>query len=266
MFDFIDPNKRIWIYIDYSNIYHAKYTLGWEYDVEWFLSETKKINQVCMVWFYGAYDVTDIRQHNWVKKLQTTYTESKFYFYFKKIEIKWWKHKWNVDTEMWFDIANHKDMWDVLILFSWDWDFLYIIDFLIKNHWKQIVIISTKWHVAKELINFTQNYNVDICRFIDMKKNSLVAKPIKDIIKNTKKWLCIPPELLKYIKNCDKKEIFIFRDWIDWVINNNMKSKIMPNIFNSLTNKNNYLTKNTILSWNIEEKKLLLDYLNNMLQ
>lgn len=264
MFEFTGSGS-IWIYIDFSNIFHAKYTLGWEYDIENFLAylqNDKTIKEVC---FYWAYDKRNISQYNWVTKLQSTFTDTKFYFYFKKLEKKWDNHKWNVDTEMWFDIAQNLSKWKTLVLFSWDGDFLYIIKRLINDYKKQVVVVSTKWHIAKELINYINTQKIEQCRFVDIKKDSKVASPIKTILKNTRRWLCIPPELFKKIQNAENNELEEFKNWLDLVLQEKAKTIKLPNILQWLQNKNHFDTFKTILFWRKEEKQLLLDYIVSLL-
>jgi len=72
-------------------------------------------------------------------------------------------------------------------LFSGDGDFLYIIDQLIKNENKQIVIVSTKGHIAKELIDYTNTHHINTCRFIDMHQENEIALPIKKALKHERR-------------------------------------------------------------------------------
>ncbi len=264
MFQFT-KSESIWIYIDFSNIFHAKYTLGWEYDIENFLTNLKNDLTIKEVGFYWAYDKRNISQYTWVKKLQTTFTDEKFYFYFKKLEKKWDNHKWNVDTEMWFDISQNMTKWNTLVLFSWDWDFLYIIKKLIENYEKQIVVVSTKWHIAKELINYINAQDIEKCRFIDIKKDNEIATWIKNIIKNTRRWLCIPLELLEKIKNAEIEELGEFKKWLDLALLEKANIIELPNILTWLQNRNHYDTFKTILSWRIPEKQLLHDYIESLI-
>lgn len=264
MFTFTKSDK-IWVYIDFSNIFHAKYTLGWEYDIENFLNNMKNDETIKEVNFYGAYDKRNISQYNWVNKLQTTFTDKKFYFYFKKLEKKWDNHKWNVDTEMWFDISQNMHKWNTLVLFSWDGDFLYIIKKLIEDFKKQIVVVSTKWHIAKELINYINTQNIDECRFVDIKKDNEIAIWIKNIIKNTKRWLCIPTELLIKIQNAEIDELIVFKNWLELMLLEKAKTVELPSILNWLQNKNHYDTYKTILSWRLSEKQLLYSYIESLI-
>lgn len=264
MFEFT-RSESIWIYIDFSNIFHAKYTLGWEYDIENFLTnlqDNKIIKEVC---FYWAYDKRNISQYNWVTKLQSTFTNTKFYFYFKKLEKKWDNLKWNVDTEMWFDISQNITKWNTLVLFSWDGDFLYIIKKLIEDYRKQIVVVSTKWHIARELINYINIQKVENCRFVDIKKDNEIASWIKKIIKNMRRWLCIPPELLNKIQNAENEELVEFNKWLDLVLIKKANTIALPNILKWLQNRNHFDTYKTILFWRIEEKKLLHEYIKSLI-
>lgn len=264
MFKFT-KSESIWIYIDFSNIFHAKYTLWWEYDIENFLSHLQNDVEVKQICFYWAYDKRNIKQFTWVNKLQSTFTDDKFYFYFKKLEKRWNNHKWNVDTEMWFDISQNIDKWDTLVLFSWDWDFLYIIKNLIERFSKQIVVVSTKWHIARELINYIGTQDDCICRFVDIKKDNEIATWIKSIIKNTRRGLCIPPELLEKIQCAEIWELEEFKNWIDSALLERAGSLDLPILLQWLKNKNSYDTFKTILSWRKEEKQLLHDYIKSLI-
>lgn len=264
MFKFTD-SESIWVYIDFSNIFHAKYTLGWEYDIEKFLSNLRKDKTIKEVCFYWAYDKRNISQFTWVNKLQTTFTDKKFYFYFKKLEKKWDNLKWNVDTEMWFDISENKEKWNTLVLFSWDWDFLYIIKKLIEDFDKQIVVVSTKWHIAKELINYINTQNIEKCRFIDIKKDNEIATWIKDIIKNTRRWLCIPPELFERIQQAEIEQLQEFKKWIDLALEEKASTVELPSILQWLQNKNHFDIFKTILCWRVEEKQLLQEYIKSLI-
>jgi hypothetical protein len=97
MFSFAHSN-RIGVYIDYSNLFHAKYTLGRDYDIPQFLSALDQITAITQVSFYGAYDKNNIHQFNWTQRLKTAFSADKFYFYFKKLENKGGNQKGNVQS------------------------------------------------------------------------------------------------------------------------------------------------------------------------
>lgn len=65
--------------------------------------------------------------------------------------------KANFDVEITIDVLEMIDKFDTLVLFSGDSDFDYLIK---KLRWKgkQVVVISTKHHISKELIESSNKY------------------------------------------------------------------------------------------------------------
>ena len=70
--------------------------------------------------------------------------------------------KANFDVEIAVDVMKMIDEFDTLVLFSGDSDFDYLIKIL-RGKGKRVVVISTKYHISKELI---ENSN----KYIDLKK------------------------------------------------------------------------------------------------
>ena len=70
--------------------------------------------------------------------------------------------KANFDVEIAVDVMEMADKFDTLVLFSGDSDFDYLIKIL-KSKGKRVVVISTKYHISKELIESGSKY-------IDLKK------------------------------------------------------------------------------------------------
>ncbi len=264
IFEFLG-DKKIGVYIDFSNLYHAKYTLGWEYDMKQFLSSLLLNRNITHVGFYWAYDKLNVNQFNWKLALEKKFNDQKFHFYFKKLELKGGKQKGNVDTEMWYDICEQKDKREVLVLFSGDGDFQYIVDKLITNSSKNVVIISTRGHINQELINYTQKFSLDVCRFIDLHQDNEISWPIKERLKSHSRWVCIPPELYKKISEATPQEITNLKDWVECILANEQDKCPLPVILSWLFNKNEHSTKKTLLHWKKEEKEGLLIYLNSLL-
>ena len=65
--------------------------------------------------------------------------------------------KANFDVEIAVDALEKADKFDTLVLFSGDSDFDYLIKVL-KNKNKKVMVISTKHHIAKELIMSSNKY------------------------------------------------------------------------------------------------------------
>jgi len=70
--------------------------------------------------------------------------------------------KANFDVEITFDILEMIGQFDTLVLFSGDSDFDYLIRRLRAKE-KKVVVISTKYHISKELIENSNKY-IDINR------------------------------------------------------------------------------------------------------
>ena len=102
MFEYLGSTAKIWVYLDYSNMHYTKYNLWWDYNISQFIHECLNDSRIFRIAFYGAYDPKNISQYNWVQRLQNTFTDPRNYFFFKKLEQKWWKNKGNVDTECWY--------------------------------------------------------------------------------------------------------------------------------------------------------------------
>jgi len=79
--------------------------------------------------------------------------------------------KANFDVEIAIDVIEMIDKFDTLVLFSGDSDFNYLIRTL-KKKGKRTIVISTRFHIAKELIESSNKY-IDIKKlrkFIERKK------------------------------------------------------------------------------------------------
>lgn len=261
MFEYLWENKRIGVYLDYSNMHYTKYNLWWDYNIDQFINECLNDSRISRIAFYWAYDPRNLWQYNWVQRLQSTYSWSRNYFFFKKLENKWWKNKWNVDTEMWFDIAKdlQNNIWDSIVLFTGDGDFLYPIKEIIAE-WKHVTVISTKGHMAKELIDFINTQDDEVCRYINIHKETAISKPIRDALRDTSRWICLHPDLLKYITNSDDNKIRELIDWTNEVIAGNLEHADMPEFI-----QNNPIIKKIIVRRYLNEKNSFITYLTNLL-
>jgi len=82
--------------------------------------------------------------------------------------------KANFDIEITFDARDMAHIYDTLVLFSGDSDFNYLIQKL-KGMGKKVVVFSTRYHVAKELVNSCTHY-YDIDKFRpDFDTSSLIV-------------------------------------------------------------------------------------------
>lgn len=150
------------VFIDAANILYSQKTLGWRVDY-------KKLQQLFIektnlsgIYFYTGKVGNQQKQANFIKKLK----QIKFHVFSK--EVKFIKlpqggllPKGNLDVELALDAYRLSDQFDTLVLFSGDSDFAYLL-FLLKKKGKHLIVISTRGHVAVELLNSA--------KFIDLNK------------------------------------------------------------------------------------------------
>ena len=165
---------------------------------------------------------------------------------------------------MWFDIAEDRDLRDCLVIFTWDWDFLYPIKKLL-DQWKQVIVISTKWHTAKELIDYISSVDDDRCRYVDIHKVNEITSPIRGVLKDDSRWVCLPPELYQWVQRADNSSLEELRDWVEAAIESRIKDLQLPDILATRQKSNKRNLRLTLLRWNEEEKLWLLEYLNEII-
>jgi len=261
MFNFCSTGHRVGIYLDYSNMHYTKYTLWRDYDVSWFISQCNQDDQITKIAMYGAYDPKNIPQYNRTRKLIKKFTLTKNYFYFKKLENKGGTNKWNVDTEMWYDIAMDQSLRDCLILFTGDGDFLYPIQKLISLG-KSIVVVSTKWHIAKELIDYINTQDDSVCRYVDIHKKNTITNQIRTYLKDDNRWICLPSELYKWIQQSNNQDITILKEWIEGALQWKIDDSITPQVIKIKQRSTKRDLKYTIFHRHDEQKQWLVDYLD----
>ena len=125
--------QRTAIFIDYSNLFYAKYTVGWYLSIENLLEACRNNPNIVFVGLYGAFDSKKLSQYNWVESIKNRFEDSKYTIYFKPLESHGSKNKGNVDTEMGYDIAEYRGNYDQLVLMSGDGDFLHPLKKLIND-------------------------------------------------------------------------------------------------------------------------------------
>ena len=71
--------------------------------------------------------------------------------------------KGNCDTDIVVDAVSRMKDYDTAVIMSGDSDFVSLVH-LLKGNGKKVIIVSTRWHVAKDLIQAADFY-VDINKF-----------------------------------------------------------------------------------------------------
>lgn len=171
---------RISVFIDQANLWNSSKNIWKVFDYSKFRDffETEFSWEVKHIFFYQAYpkdgtrDYSTDNLHKFFVKL-----EKWFGFTVRKKPLKtitlrdkeWniiydqrtWKpatiEKWNFDVELTIDAQKYMNEYDVWLFFSWDSDFLPLINFL-KSNGKRICIFSTEDCVSKELKSSGNKY------------------------------------------------------------------------------------------------------------
>lgn len=144
---------RVGVFIDEANLFHSQKTLGWRIDYNklyWLLYDLNL--GVKNIFLYTSFLLGNIKQINFLAKL----VEYGYVVHSKEVkEIKDKSgiiiRKGNLDIELALDAYRFSSVYDTLILFSGDSDFAYLIDIL-KEQNKQIIIVSSKSHISRELL------------------------------------------------------------------------------------------------------------------
>lgn len=153
---------RAYVFIDAANILYSQQTLGWRIDYkrlyEYCADETKLVG----VRYYTGKVGTLEKQLKFIRKLETLrYTVVAKEVKFIKIDGGKLLPKGNLDVELALDAMRLASKYDSLVLFSGDSDFAYLID-LLKESGKQVIVLSTRGHVSKELL--------DRAKYVDLRK------------------------------------------------------------------------------------------------
>lgn len=152
--------KTAALFIDAENLYFIQKGLGWEID----LAKVYAFFEA-RYYIYNAfyYTVVDPSSENYTEKNQFLDTLSPLGYTIRKKIIKIIKagerivKKGNLDIEIVLDMFNTKDLYQVAILFSGDSDFDRALE-LLRTYGKEIIVISSRGFVAKELINAADKY------------------------------------------------------------------------------------------------------------
>jgi len=154
---------RVYVFIDVENVFYAQRTLGWKISYEklmQYLRHECGENVKCFI--YSGKDEHNTKQQKFLDMLEINgyIVRTKVV---KKIRDHIGGYKWknNLDMELAFEMDDTKDKYDTAILISGDSDFATPID-RIKKISKRIIVMSTRGHIAKELL--------ERAKFIDLRK------------------------------------------------------------------------------------------------
>lgn len=156
--DFV--KDRVYIFIDAANILYSQQTLGWRVDYKKLKQYFEKECDLKAIYFYTGRVGENDKQNSFIQKLE------RFGYIVKAKEVKRIKiskdvYEWkgNLDVELTIDVLANLANFDTLILMSGDSDFAALLD-TAKAHKKRVLVISTKGHVSKELLDRAKYINL----------------------------------------------------------------------------------------------------------
>lgn len=143
---------RVAIFIDAANVFYAQRTLGWRIDYGKLATYLADETTLVGLYYYTGNVGSHEKQTAFIRKLELlSYIVTAKEVKFIKVQGAPDLPKGNLDVELALDAFRLRDTYDTMILFSGDSDFAYLLD-LLKEEGKQIIVVSMRGHVARELI------------------------------------------------------------------------------------------------------------------
>lgn len=161
-------DKKVGIFCDDSNLYHAYQKYGWRIDFEKF---RKLINQYCDLQFLDYYLVIPAKNDIIYRGTQRFLEKINPFVNIKKKELKYTPvggqviKKGNMDVEITLDVVRTIDDLDVVIILSGDSDFYELHNYVIKDKKKNIIFVGYEENMAWEL---RQCWHIYINRIRDL--------------------------------------------------------------------------------------------------
>ena len=154
---------RVYIFIDAENIFYSQKTLGWKISYGKLMDYFKKeCGQDIRCFIYTGRDESNTKQLKFLDMLEINgyIVRTKVV---KKIKNHEGGYRWknNLDIELAFEMNDLKEKYDTAVLLSGDSDFSVPVD-RIKKAGKWIIVISTRGHISRELL--------ERAKFIDLRK------------------------------------------------------------------------------------------------
>jgi len=147
---------KIIVFVDAANLESSLKDLGWHMDYQKLYDYFNKNTNLYAIRFYCVcFD--NVGQDNFF----TAIKKIGFKIVTKKMKIirdgNTIIRKANFDVEITYDALELRKKYDNLVLFSGDSDFEYLINKL-KGYRKRTIVVSTRYHIAKELIYCCRKY------------------------------------------------------------------------------------------------------------
>lgn len=155
---------KVAVFIDAANIIHCYKDTKWKIDLKKLKKYFESKCSLAGIYYYSAYFEESTSQNSLFEML----SRKGFILRVKKIkkitnDDGTITLKGNCDTDIVVDaVARMKD-YDTAVIMSGDSDFVSLVN-LLRGNSKKVIIISTRWHVAKDLIMASDHY-FDINKF-----------------------------------------------------------------------------------------------------
>jgi len=151
---------KVYVFVDAANILYSQQTLHWRVDYKKLKEYFEKESDLKGIYFYTGRLGDNYKQNSFIEKL------SKLGYVVKAKEVKrikvskdTFEWKGNLDVELTIDVLANLNNFDTLILMSGDSDFAALLD-TVKSHKKRVLVMSTKGHVSKELLERAKYINL----------------------------------------------------------------------------------------------------------
>lgn len=155
---------KVAVFIDAANIIHCYKDTGWKIDFKKLKRYFESKCTLVGIYYYSAYFEESAGQKSFFEML----SRKGFVLRVKKIrkianEDGTITLKGNCDTDMVVDAVARMGEYDTVVIMSGDSDFVSLVN-LLRGKGKKVIIVSTRWHVAKDLIDAANHY-FDVNKF-----------------------------------------------------------------------------------------------------
>ncbi len=151
---------RVYVFIDAANILYSQQSLRWRVDYAKLKDYFKNECDLKGIYFYTGRIGNNQRQNDFLDKLVKLgyIVKAKEV---KRIKISKTDYQWkgNLDVELTIDVLANIENFDTLVLMSGDSDFAPLLD-TVKSKHKRAIVMSTKGHIAKELLERAKYINL----------------------------------------------------------------------------------------------------------
>jgi len=138
--------KKVFVFIDASNIIYGASELGWKVDFEKLIKYLKERFGARKVFYYAGLDPENKKQLKFCERLQ------EFGFILHLVPLKTFKggiKKGDVDSRLTFDLMKLEKEYDEAIVMTGDGDYFWVLEYLLER--KKIWLFSFSRRTAKEL-------------------------------------------------------------------------------------------------------------------